>query len=143
MTGQHRCAEPCSSCCSGCSPRCRDTTLRQNTLFISTTPHTQRRAPLELSPTEGGHRGVSRLRRAPGAPLGATLAASADPEQIICVRVQVKNQEFTLPADVGVLVLAPPAARPPVLQPIFRCREVVVHLMQADSTFAFFFPLCR
>lgn len=52
----------------------------------------------------------------------------------------MKNQEFTLPADVGVLVLAPPAARPPVLQPIFRRREVVVYLMQADSTFAFCFP---
>ena len=34
-TGRSRYAEPCSSCCSGCSPRSRDTTLRPRMSFIS------------------------------------------------------------------------------------------------------------
>lgn len=53
----------------------------------------------------------------------------------------MKNQEFTVPAYVGVLVLAPSAARPPVLQPIFCSREVLVHLKQTEFTLAFPF-LC-
>lgn len=73
-------------------------------------------------------RGVTRLRDAPGAPLGAALPAGADPEQVIGVRVEVENQELALPTDVGVLILAPPAARPPVLQPIICCCKVLVHL---------------
>lgn len=53
------------------------------------------------------------------------------------MRVQVKNQELAVPADAGVLVLAPSAARTPVLQPIFRRREVFVHLTRTHFTFVF------
>lgn len=79
-------------------------------------------------PTVRCQRGVARLRDAPGAPLGATLPAGADPEQIIRVRVQVENQELRFPPDVGVLILASPTAGAPVLQPIICSREVLVHL---------------
>lgn len=79
--------------------------------------------------------GVSCLRSAPGTPLSATLSTCADPEQVISVRVQVKNQELALPTDVGVLILASPAARPPVLQPIIRHRKVFVHLLHSNRSF--------
>lgn len=83
------------------------------------------------SPTVRCQRGVPRLWDAPGAPLGATLATGAHPEQIICVRVQVQDQKLTVPPDVGILILAPPAAGPPVLQPIICRCEVLVHLKHA------------
>jgi len=84
--------------------------------------------PSESPPTVRRQRGVPRLRDAPGAPLGAPLPASADPEQVVRVRVQVEDQEVGVPTDVGVLVLALPAAGAPVLHPIIRRREVLVHL---------------
>lgn len=85
-------------------------------------------------PTVRCEGGVSCLRDAPGAPLGATLPAGTDPEQVISVRVQVENQELTVPTDVGVLVLAPPAARPPVLQPVIRRCVVLIHLTHTQNS---------
>ncbi len=73
---------------------------------------------VESPPTMRCQCGVSRLWDAPGAPFSATLPSGADPKQVISVRVKVENQELTVPTDVGILILAPPAARPPVLQPI-------------------------
>lgn len=72
--------------------------------------------------------GVSRLWDAPGAPLGAALSTGTDPKEIFCVGVHVENQELTVPTNVGILVLATPAARAPVLQPIICCGKVLIHL---------------
>lgn len=81
----------------------------------------------------GGQGGVAGLRDAPGAPLGAALPAGADPEQVVGVRVQVEDQELAVPTDVGVLVLAPPPAGAPMLQPVVRRRKVLVHLTANDT----------
>lgn len=88
-------------------------------------PNTAADAP----PTVRCQRGVSHLRDAPGAPLGATLPAGAHPEQVVGVWVEVKDQELTVPPNVGVLILAPPGVGPPILQPVVRCCELLVHLV--------------
>lgn len=98
-------------------------------------PFSEIRLDEKSPPTVRCQCGVSRLWDAPGAPLGATLPAGADPEQIISVRIQVENQELRFPTDVGVLILAPPAAGPPVLQPVICSCEVLIHLKQMRSSF--------
>ena len=77
--------------------------------------------------------GVARLGDAPGAPLGAPLPAGTHPELVVGVGVDVQNQELTIPTDVRVLELTPPAAGAPVLQPIICCCEVLIHLMPTGN----------
>lgn len=83
----------------------------------------------ESSPTMCCQGGESCLWDAPGAPFSATLPAGAHLEQIISVRVEVENQELAVPPNEGVLILAPPTAGTPVLQPIVGHCKVLVHLV--------------